>query len=141
MYKATKKISKKIKLDDVNRWLRKQQTYTLHKPIRRKFGRRKTVAAGIDCQFQAALADMPSTSTSKFNEEYRFLLCIIDVFSKYIWAVPIKDKAGKILVHAFKSVLKNGRKPKSLQTDKRCRILKQRLSIFLKFKTDSFFHY
>ena len=62
MYKAAKKISKKIKLDDVKRWLRKQQTYTLHKPIRRKFGRRKTVTAGIDYQWQADLADMSSTS-------------------------------------------------------------------------------
>ena len=58
------------------------------------------------------------SSTSKFNDKYRFLLCIIDVFSKYAWVVPIKDKTGKILVHAVKSVLKSGRKPKSLQTDK-----------------------
>ena len=99
LYKAAKKISKKIQLDNVKRWLRKQQMYTLHKPIRRKFGRLKTVAAGIDYQWQADLADM--SSTSKFNDKYRFLLCIIDVFSKYAWVVPIKDKTGKTLVHAF----------------------------------------
>ena len=58
------------------------------------------------------------SSTSKFNDKYRILICIIDVFSKYAWVVPIKDKTGKTLVHAFKSVLKSGRKPKSLQTDK-----------------------
>ena len=48
LYKAAKKILKNIKLDDVKRRLRKQQTYTLHKPIRRKYGRRKT---GIDYQW------------------------------------------------------------------------------------------
>ena len=101
LYKVAKKISKKIKLDDMKRWLRKQQTYTLQKPIRRKFYRRKTVAAGIDYQWQADLADM--SSTSKFNDKYRFLLCIIDVFSKYA-CLPIKGKTGKTLVHALKSV-------------------------------------
>ena len=125
MYKAAKKISKKLKLDDVKRWLRKQQTYTLHEPIRRKFGRRKTVAAGIDYQRQADLADM--SSTSKFDDKYRFLLCIIDVFSKYAWVVPIKDKTGKTLIHALKSVLKSGRKPEFANLQ-RYRISKQRLS-------------
>ena len=53
---------KKINLDDMKRSLRKQQTYTLHKSIRRIFGRRKNLAAGIDYQCQADLADMSSTS-------------------------------------------------------------------------------
>ena len=79
------------------------------------------------------------SSTSKFNDKYRFLLCIIDVFSKYAWVVPIKDKTGKILVNAFKSVLKSGRKPKSLQTDKGTEFKKQRLSKFLEIEKDSFF--
>ena len=86
----------------MKRWLRKQQTYTLHKPIRRKFGRRKTVAAKIDYLWQADLADMSSIST--FNDKYRFLLYIIDIFFKYAWVVPIKDKTGKTLDHAFQSV-------------------------------------
>ena len=139
LYKAAKNISKKIKLDDVKRWLRKQQTYTLHKPIRRKFYRRKTVAAGIDYQWQADLADM--SSTSKFNDKYRFLLCIIDVFSKYAWVVPIKDKTGKTLVHALKSVLKSGRKPKSLQTDKGTEFKNKDFQNFLNLKKIHFFLY
>ena len=121
----------------MKRWLRKQQTYTLHKPIRRKCGRRKTIAAGIDYQWQADLADM--SSTSKFNDKYRFLLCIIDVFSKYAWVVPIKDKTGKTLVHAFKSVLKSGRKPKSLQTDKGTEFKNKDFQNFLKSKKIHFF--
>ena len=57
-------------------------------------------------------------STSNFNDKCRYLLCIFGVFSKYAWVIPIKDKTGKTLVHALKSVLKTGRSPKSLQTDK-----------------------
>ena len=71
---------------------------------------------GIDYQWQADLADM--SRMSKVNDQYRYLLCIIDVFSKFAWVVPIKNKMGKTLVDAFKSVLKSGRSPKSLQTDK-----------------------
>ena len=111
LYKLAKQSSKNVKLQDVRDWLRKQQTYTLHKPIRKKFLRRKTVVAGIDTQWQADLADL--SKLSKFNDKHRYLLCIIDVFSKYAWVVPIKDKTGKTLVIAFKSVLKSGRCPKS----------------------------
>ena len=74
------------------------------------------MVAEIDHQWQADLADMSKLSNS--NDKFKFLLCIIDVFSKYAWAVPIKDKMGKTLVNAFKSVHKSGRSPKSLQTDK-----------------------
>ena len=106
LYKLAKQSSKKVKLQDIRDWLRKQQTYTLHKPIHKKFLRRKTVVAGIDTQWQADLADL--SKLSKFNDKHRYLLCIIDVFSKYAWVVPIKDKTGKTLVIAFKSVLKSG---------------------------------
>ena len=78
--------------------------------------RRKTVVAGIDTQWQADLADL--SKLSKSNDKHRYLLCIIDVFSKYAWVVPIKDKTGITLVIAFKIVLKSGRCPKSSQTDK-----------------------
>ena len=111
LYKLAKKSSKKVKLQDVRDWLRKQQTYTLHKPIHKKFLRRKTVVTGIDTQRQADLADIS-------NDKHRYLLCSIDVFSKYAWVVPIKDKTGKNLVIDFKSMLKSGRCRKSLQTDK-----------------------
>ena len=111
--------------------------YTLHKPIRKKFLRRKTVVAGIDTQWHADLADL--SKLSKFNDKHRYLLCIIDVFSKYAWVVPIKDKTGKTLVIAFKSVLKSGRSPKSLQTDKGTEFKNKEFQNFLKTKKIHFF--
>ena len=104
LYKLAKQSSKKVKLQDVRDWLRKQQTYTLHKPIRKKFLRRKTVVAGIDTQWQADLADL--SKLSKFNDKHRYLLCIIDVFSKYAWVVPIKDKSGKNFSDCFQICVK-----------------------------------
>ena len=43
---------------------------------------------------------------SKFNKEFRFLLCVVDIFSKYAWVVPLKDKTGASIVNAFQKILK-----------------------------------
>ena len=50
--------------------------------------------------------------TSKFNKGFRFLLCVIDIFSKYAWVVTLKDKKGISIVNAFQKVLEESdRKP------------------------------
>ena len=56
---------------------------------------------------------------SKFNKGFRFLLCVIDIFSKYVWVVPLKDKNGVSIVNAFQSILKKpNRKPNKIWVDK-----------------------
>ena len=62
----------------------------LHKPIIRKFGKRKVHAAFKDNIWGADLADMQLLS--RYNKEIRFLLCVFDIFSKYAWVVPLKGK-------------------------------------------------
>ena len=42
---------------------------------------------------------------NKFNKGFRFLLCVIDIFSKYAWVVPLKDKKGVSIVNAFQKIL------------------------------------
>ena len=57
--------------------------------------------------------------TSKFNKGFRFLLCVMDTFSKYAWVVPLKDKKGVGIVNAFQKVLKqSNRKPNKIWVDK-----------------------
>ena len=46
---------------------------------------------------------------SKFNKEFTLLLCVIDIFSKYAWVVPLKDKKGVGIVNAFQSILKDSK--------------------------------
>ena len=48
---------------------------------------------------------------SKWNKGYRYLLMVLDVFSKYGWIVPLKDKKGETVTEAFKSIFNEGRKP------------------------------
>ena len=62
----------------------------LHSPIRRKFKRRRVRVSGIDKIWAADLADMKAFS--KDNRGVTYLLCVIDIFSKYGWLVPLKIK-------------------------------------------------
>ena len=62
----------------------------LHKPIIKKFKKRKFYSSFRDNIWGVDLADMQSLS--KYNKGIRYLLCAIDLFSKYVWVVPLKDK-------------------------------------------------
>ena len=63
------------------------------------------------------LADMQFMS--KFNKGFRFLFCVIDIFSKYAWVIPLKDKKGISIVNAFQKILKeSNRKPNKIWVDK-----------------------
>ena len=63
------------------------------------------------------LADMQLLS--KYNKGYKFLLCVIDIFSKYAWVIPLKDKKGISIVNAFQIILKeSNRKPNKIWVDK-----------------------
>ena len=58
-------------------------------------------------------------SISKFNKGFRFLLCVIDIFRKYAWVVPLNDKKGVTIVNAFQSISKDSnRKPNKTWVDK-----------------------
>ena len=101
----------------VKDWLITQDTYTLHKPIRRRFSGRRVTVSGIDDQWQADLVDL--STLQKENNNFKYLLTCIDVFSKYALVEPIKQKTGKTLVKAFENILKKSKhKPRALQTDK-----------------------
>ena len=89
----------------------------LHKPIIRNFKKRTVYSGFKDNIWGADLADMQLIS--KFNKGFRFLLCVIDIFSKYAWVVPLKDKKGVSIVNAFQKVLnRSGRKPNKIWVDK-----------------------
>lgn len=87
----------------------------LHKQARKRFLRRRVVMKGIDDLWQADLVEMGNYSTQ--NKGYRYLLTVIDTFSKFSWVEPLKTKTSKDVVKAFKNIFKFGRKPINLQTD------------------------
>ena len=102
-----------IKLTPQNQKLAEE----LHKPIFRKFEKRKVHAAFKDNIWGANLADMQLLS--KYNKGISFLLCVIDIFSKYASVVPLEDKKGVSITTAFQSILKqSNRKPNKIWADK-----------------------
>ena len=56
---------------------------------------------------------------SKFNKGIRFLLCVIDIYGKYAWVIPLKDEKGITITKAFQKMLKEcNRKPNKIWVDK-----------------------
>ena len=88
----------------------------LHKPIKRNFTQWRVIANNIDEIWTSDLIDMKPFK--KFNKGFQYLLMVIDVFSKYGWIKPFKNKCGNSGAEAFETILKEGRKPKYLWTDK-----------------------
>ena len=88
----------------------------LHKPIIRKFKKRKVYSSFKDNTWGVDLADMQLVS--KYSKGIRYLLCAIDIFSKYPWVVPLKDKKGSTIVNTFQRILGNSkRKPNKIWVD------------------------
>ena len=89
----------------------------LHKSIIKKILKSKVHSSFRDNIWGVDLADMQLLS--KFNKGFRFLLCVIDIFSEYAWIVPVKDKKGISIVNAFQIILKEyKRKPNKIWVDK-----------------------
>ena len=118
--KSTSLADKSTKGSDINiesTPQSQQLAKELHKPIIKKFQKRKVHAAFKDNIWCADLADMQLIS--KFNKGVTFLLCVTDIFSKYAWVVPLKDKKGVSIVAASRSILKqSNRKPNKIWVDK-----------------------
>lgn len=87
----------------------------IHKAARRNFPRRSVILKGIDDLWQADLIDIKSYQ--KVNKSFKFILVVIDAFSKYAWVVPLKSKTKNEVSLAFENILKAGRRPVNLQTD------------------------
>ena len=88
----------------------------LHKPIIRKFNKRKVYSQFKDNIWGVDLADMQSLSRK--NKGIEYLLCVIDLFSKYAFVIPLKDKKGISIVNGFNKIIKqSNRKPNKLWVD------------------------
>lgn len=96
--------------------MKRQVVNEIHKNTRKNFARRSVLLKGIDDLWQADLIDV--VSLKMYNKGYKFILVVIDCFSKYAWAVPLKTKSKQEMSQVFASILhKSKRQPNNLQTD------------------------
>lgn len=116
LFIEAKKIDVNIKIADVEKWLKTQDTYTLHKQAYRKFKRNKIYVGGIDHQWEIDLVDMQAHS--HMNEKFKYMLTCIDSFSKFAWVAPLRDKTGQSIYEAFRNILEAKRIPYRVRSDK-----------------------
>ena len=110
--KRSPKINSKI----ISNWLERRDTYTLHRPVRKRFPRRKYIVNGIDDLWQIDLTDLTSLSTH--NDGKKYILFVIDVFTRKLFARVMKTKTGKDTSQAFADIVQSeGRTPNNLQSD------------------------
>lgn len=94
--------------------VRKTIAKELHRPVRRNFTRRAVEIKGLNDLYQADLVEM--IPYAKVNKGYKYLMTVINAFSKFAYAVPMKTKTGKEVVCALEPILQTN-KMKYLQTD------------------------
>ena len=88
----------------------------LHKPVIKKCNKRKVYSQFKDDILGVDLADMQSLSRK--NKCFKYLLCVIDLYSKYAFVIPLKDKKGISIVNAFDKIIKQSeRKPNKIWVD------------------------
>ena len=127
-----------ITLNDVKEWLQGQLVYGLHKDARRNFLRNRIVVSEIDEQWQADLVDLQEFKARNCGNGY--ILTIIDLFSKYAWAVPLINKGAKAVAAAFDKIFsESNRIPTKIQTDKKTEFLNRDVQeIFKKYGVQHF---
>ena len=108
--------ARQIPLKQAQRTLERDLAYMLHKPRRRRFPTLPVIVGGLDDQWVADLVEVQLLA--KYNRGMRYLLTVLDVLSKYAWVQPLKAKTGVALVQAFDKIVKHGRQPNRLQTDR-----------------------
>ena len=104
----------------------------MHKPIRRRYQRRFYKLYNIDDLWEADLVDL--RSIKNYNDNYAYLLTVIDVLSKYAWVEKLYDKTSAGVTLALKRILSrsSGRQPVVLQTDRGKEFIGTALQSFLK---------
>ncbi|KAK3929579.1 Putative uncharacterized transposon-derived protein [Frankliniella fusca] len=127
------------KKEKITKYLQGEDAYTLHKPARRRFPRNVTYADNIDESWQTDLTDFQSLK--KDNDGFSYILCVIDVFSKFAWAVPIKDKSGPSIIKGFQTIFKTtDRRPTRLFSDKEKEYINKTFQKFLKENNITYIH-
>jgi len=99
----------------LQKWLDEQYTYSLHRPYKKPTVYRKVITSSVDDQWQADLLELREFSDT--NDQYNYLICSIDCFSRFVWVKLLHRKTGSETCDAFKKIFEKGRIPNKLQVD------------------------
>ena len=109
LYRIAKKEFPSITRTEIKQWAEINLSYSLHESSRRNFKRNKIYAPEIDNLWEADLAFVQDVA--KENDGVNYLLIVIDIFSKFLWVRPMRNKTACSLEQAFESILSEEKKP------------------------------
>jgi len=121
--------SKKGKLQSVcstKTWLQEQDAYTLHRLVRKRFARNPYTVTNVRDMWECDLLNLQSYA--KYNDNFRYILSVIYVFSIFQYLIPVKTKSGPAVTASFRSIFDDkqklpSRRPVCVRTDKGKEIL------------------
>ena len=117
-----------------------EEAKELHKPIRKKFKRRRVLVYNVDDIWSADLTNS-FQSLSRENKGYKYMLNVIDLLSKYAYSIPLKSKSSESILEAFNQLFKfTKRHPKKLWTDQGSEFINSKFKDFLKDHNIELYH-
>lgn len=131
LYEAAKLKDKEFTKEEIDKWLSKQRAHFLSKTVK-KFPRRKVLVRGVQHQYQADLMDFAAIANHNYN--YKYVLTVIDCFSRKAFAKPITSKKGFVLRRALAEAFEKLGVPKKLQTDQGSEFFNQDVRQMLRSK-------
>ena len=115
LFRVTKQKNPNILFKDVESWLEIQPVYTKYWRIKVKFPHCRVLSRGFRYQYQADLVNY--SALKKDDHSFTFLLTVVDIFSRFALAIPIKSKKGPHVAAALEKAFKVMKPPRKLQTD------------------------
>ncbi len=123
----------KMSVKETRKWLSSQRAYSLHAPARRRMTKYRSYRVPFyGYQIQADLNDMQYVASK--NKGYKYILSVIDMFSRYAWLIPLKNKTGKEISKAFTKHIFNEITPFYIQTDQGTEFYNKTFQALLKKK-------
>ena len=113
-YRAVKEKYPNVKWRQVKNYLKEDDGYTLHRPVRKPRKFRRILTKHINYLWQIDLVDM--SSLARINKNFKWIIMVIDCFSKKLWAIKTKRKTGLVITNALKDLLTTQR-PLKIQYD------------------------
>lgn len=116
LYRAVRNEGRhKLTHSQIRTWIQTQEGYSKNKKVNRQFQRNRVVVGGVDDQWDADLASFFSYAEN--NDQVKYLLVVVDIFSRYAWVRTLENKFARNISAAFEDILNEGRKPDRLRTD------------------------
>jgi transposase InsO family protein len=124
-------VNRSISKDTIGLWLEKQKTYTLHRPKRKRFPRNFYNIDNIGDLWQTDLICWENLA--KYNDDFKYILVVIDCFSKYAYTVPLKSKNADTVVDAFKKIFESAKPtPLRMSSDRGKEFLNKKFQSLMK---------